>query len=216
MNLLPASSSTSRAIATARLLAVAALLGGAAVGALAQYKIVGPDGRVTYTDKPPTASEIRPGNAPDASAPSATGGLPYETRQAMGRYPVTLYASTKCPACDSVRGWLKSHGVPFTEYALSNDNDFRTLQSRFGDTSVPVTTIGSQRLKAFNPTELQSYLDAAGYPKQVQLVGYRWPAPVPLTSPRNNPPPAATADAEASSAPAGPVLPPPATNGIQF
>ena len=43
-----------------RLAAVAMLLCGVTVGALAQYKIVGPDGKITYTDKPPTAQDIKP------------------------------------------------------------------------------------------------------------------------------------------------------------
>ncbi len=218
MNLLPqapAQSRPARAAVAVRSLAVAALLGGAAVGALAQYKVVGPDGHVTYTDKPPTASDIKaPGNAPNSSTAAAAAGVPYETRQAMAKYPVTLYASRNCPACDSVRGWLKGHAIPFNEYALAVDADYRALQSRFGDTSLPVTTIGSQVLKAFNAGDLQSYADAAGYPRQARLVGYTWPAAVPLTNQRSAPPTAD--DTTAPPAPAAPALPPPSTSGIQF
>ena len=71
-NLKPPPPVVARPTRLARLAAVALLLGGAAVAALAQYKIVGPDGKVTYTDKPPTASDIRPAKgtpAPPAAAP---------------------------------------------------------------------------------------------------------------------------------------------------
>ena len=55
MNNLKTNSCTAiRPTRLARLAAVALLLGGVTVGALAQYKIVGPDGKITYTDKPPT------------------------------------------------------------------------------------------------------------------------------------------------------------------
>jgi len=201
-----------------RLATVAALLAGAAVGALAQYKVVGPDGKVTYTDKPPTASDVRIGNN---SVPNGggSGGIPYETRTAMSKYPVTLYAAKGCGACDSVRTWLRGHAVPFNEVAVSTDQDYLALQARFGETLVPVTTIGTQKLKNYNSAELQSYIEAAGYPKQARLVGYTWPAPVPMTTPRAAAP--ATTDPQAATtdpaaAPATPQLPPPSKNGIQF
>jgi glutaredoxin len=212
MNLLPASPAKSRATRVARSLALAALLGGAAVGALAQYKVVGPDGRVTYTDKPPTPADIKVNNGGTAAAAPAAG-LPYETRQAMGRYPVAVYTTAACPACDALRSYLKSHAIPFNEFTVLTDSDRQAAQARFGGNTLPVTTVGSQRLVAFNPQELQSYLDAAGYPKQARLVGYNWPAPAPLTPPRSSPTQAST---DAPPAPAAPALPPPSKDGIQF
>ena len=203
----------------ARLLAVAALLSGAAFGALAQYKIVGPDGKVTYTDKPPTAGDVRIGNNSVPNGGGASTGVPFETRQAMSKYPVTLYAAKGCGACDGVRTWLRGHAVPFNEVSVSSDQDYLALQARFGETLVPVTTIGSQKLKNYNSAELQSYIEAAGYPKQARLAGYSWPAPVPMTTPRSAPAAAAGPDAataEAPAAPASPALPPPSKNGIQF
>jgi glutaredoxin len=217
MNLLHTSPAMSR---STRLLGVAALLAGAAFGALAQYKIVGPDGQVTYTDKPPTASDVRIGNNSVPKDPGS-GGIPYETRQAMARYPVTLYAAKGCNACDNVRTWLRGHAVPFNEVSLSTDNDYLALQARFGETLVPVTTIGGQTLKNYNSADLQSYIEAAGYPKQARLVGYNWPAPVPMTTPPRVAPATAAADPNATTAdpaaqPAKPVPPPPSKNGIQF
>ena len=52
MNKLNTSSSAAvRSSRLARLASVALLLGGVAAGAMAQtYKVVGPDGKVTYTD----------------------------------------------------------------------------------------------------------------------------------------------------------------------
>jgi hypothetical protein len=147
------------------------LLAGATFGALAQYKIVSPDGKVTYTDKPPTAGDVRMGGN-GAAAPDANGGMPYETRQAVSRYPVTLYAAKSCAPCDSVRQWLRQHAIPFNEYAIDSPADRLALQQRFSDASLPVTTIGSTTLKGFAAADLQSYIDAAGYPSQGRLIGY--------------------------------------------
>src|SRR5262249_55393222 len=120
-------SSTTRA---ARLAALAALLAGAATGASAQYKIVGPDGSVTYTDKPPTAANAQIGNQ---GVNGGGNGLPYDVRQAMSRYPVTLFAAKGCGPCDQARQWLKGHGVPFSEYSVESNADIEALKARFGE-----------------------------------------------------------------------------------
>ena len=217
-NLNTPSRTAARPIRLARLAAVALLLCGTAVAALAQYKIVGPDGKVTYTDKPPTASDIRPTKG--TPAPSGSAGLPYETRQAMTKYPVTLYSTRNCPACDHARQALRQRGVPFNEYSVGTDADIAALQARFGDTSAPVIVIGPQSLKGYSPNDLTSYLDAAGYPAQGHLTGYAWAPATPL-APGAGLSAGATAAAgnpnDGASAPASaPLLPPPSKDGIQF
>jgi hypothetical protein len=209
------SSAASLSTRRLRLAAVAMLLGGAAVGALAQYKIVGPDGKVTYTDKPPTPADIRVNNGTPAGN-SATGGMPYETRQAMGKFPVTLYAAKGCALCDQTRDALRQRGVPYSEYSVNTNADILALQARFNGTVLPVVVIGAQTLKASQPTDLQGYLDAAGYPGQARLTGYRWPQAVALAPPAaETPAPVAAPIAAAPSTPA-PLLPPPSKSGIQF
>ena len=210
----PAAVRSTRAL---RLASVALLLGSAAAGALAQYKIVGPDGKVTYTDKPPTAADIRLNNngTPSAANGNAAGGLPVETRKAMGQYPVTLYAAKNCGPCDQARDALRRRGVPYSEYSINMDADIRALQSRFSTTTVPVIAIGSQLMKGYSSSDLQGYLDAAGYPAQAHLNGYRWPVAVALAPPAPDTSTAANQPAEVPSAPAS-LLPPPSKSGIQF
>lgn len=191
-----------------------ALLAGAVVPAIAQYKIVAPDGRVTYTDKPPTAAQARQGGGSADTAPAANAGMPYETRQAMSRYPVTLYAGKGCAPCDQARQWLRGRGIPYNEYTVDSNADIAQLQQRFGDSSVPVVTIGNQTIKGFSGSELQSYADAAGYPKQARLTGYNWPAPRALV-PVGSTAPEVSTSAAPSAAPKID-LPPPSKSGIQF
>jgi glutaredoxin len=194
---------------------LALALGGAAFGAAAQaYKIVGPDGRVTFTDKPPASADAPP-PAGGGGAAAAGGSLPYETRQASAKYPATLYASKDCTPCDQARQWLRGRGIPYAEYSVSNAGDLAALKSRFGTSTLPVVTLGSQTIKGFNSGDLQSYADAAGYPAQARLAGYAWPAAVPLA-----PAPAAAAAPKvpAASVPASTpsLIPPPSRSGIQF
>jgi glutaredoxin len=215
MNNLKPTSSAARPARLLRLAAVAALLGGAAVGALAQYKIVGPDGKVTYTDKPPTASDIRmPPKGSDA-APANTGGMPYETRQAMSRFPVSLYTTKNCAPCDSARQALRQRGVPFNEFSVATDNDVAVYKSRFNSTTFPGISVGGKSLSGYSSTDLSGYLDAAGYPAQARLAGYSWPPAVALAPPSPAAPISANTDQPAAT-PSAPAPPPPSKSGIQF
>jgi glutaredoxin len=192
------------------LLATAALLV-LAGPAHAVYKVVGPDGKVTYTDTPPVdnSAKVKPVavDGGGGGGPSLVG-LPFEVKQAAGKYPVTLYTSKDCGPCDGGRQLLRQRGVPFAEKTLGNTSaDQAALQRLAGTTSVPVLTVGQQQLKGLTPGEWHSYLDAAGYPKDNKLpASYRQPLPTPLLTVAE-PTPANAADvtpAPADRAPARP------------
>ena len=91
------------------------LLAGGLLAALAsawgQYKVVAPDGRVTYTDRPPAdasakVTELGRRIAPAEPAPSAT--LPLDLRQLVERFPVTLFTAADCAPCDRGRELLRT------------------------------------------------------------------------------------------------------------
>lgn len=164
---------------------VNALVGGlvcasAAMPAWAQYKVVGPDGRITYTDRRPTDDRpVAPVKTPGAATPAAS--LPYELRTVVTRYPVTLYSSSPCSPCDMGRALLTERGVPFTEKSVNTSDDARALQARESTDQLPAIRIGGQRIAGFERSEWTSYLDAAGYPKQSVLPAtYRQPPATPL------------------------------------
>jgi len=213
--------------ATPCLLAVAALT---ALPALAQgvYRIVGPDGRVTYSDQPPPANapaRTVPGTGPAASQ-GAAAALPFELRQATSRFPVTLYTSAECSPCKTATGYLERRGIPFTEKTVESNADIQALQRLSGETSLPLLTVGSQQLRGFFEADWKRYLDAAGYPAQSALpANYRRPAATPMVAAVEAPAPApsaATPQRETTRAapgapspePASPPVTPPA--GIRF
>lgn len=175
--------------------------------ALAQgvYRIVGPDGRVTFSDQPP-AAEAAP-RTPAAAGPSTSGNaqLPYTLRQVVSRYPVTLYTSSDCAPCNSGRNLLNGRGIPYTEKTISSANDAEALKRLSGDGSLPLLTIGSQQLKGYSDTEWTQFLNAAGYPAQSALpASYRRPDPSPLVSAQA----ASPSSAERATAPSGDSAPP--------
>jgi glutaredoxin len=193
------------------------------VSALAQgvYRIVGPDGRVSYSDQPPPAVNAKP---IASGAPGAAGGsnaqLPFELRQVVGRYPVVLYTSAECAPCNSGRNLLNARGIPYSEKTITTNEDAEALKRLSGQTSLPFVTIGSQQIKGYSDAEWTQFLDAAGYPKQSALpTAYRRASPTPLVAvaPAAAPAPATTAQSQPAEAPV-PSVAPPVNNpaGIRF
>jgi glutaredoxin len=209
--------------------AIAGLSGLLAVGVFAPlhaqqvYRIVGPDGKVTFSDKPPLDAKA---NAQTTTPSGAAGGsagpaLPFELRNVVSRFPVTLYTGPNCAPCGSGRNLLSGRGIPFNERTVSTNDDLDALQRLSGSTGLPFLTIGGQQLKGYSEVEWGQFLDAAGYPKTSLLpAGYRAAPAAPLVAvqaPRPAPAPAAAPTA------AAPAAPPPTTGptpdnptGIRF
>jgi len=143
------------------------------------YKSVGPDGKVTFSDRAPD---------PNATPTQISGGgssndvLPFKLRQVANKYPVTLYVSADCAPCNLARDLLTRRGIPFSEKTVNTNEDIDALKRISGSTSLPFGTIGSQHLKGgFSEPEWTKYLDAAGYPQTSELPKtYRRPSPSPL------------------------------------
>lgn len=199
------------AIAPALAVSLAALaLIGAPVQAQQVYKSVGPDGRVTFSDRSPVDSLAPPTGARTTTSVSGGPALPYELRQVAARFPVTLYTGGDCAPCASARNLLVARGVPFTERTVNTNEDIDALKRLSGATSLPFGTIGGQQLSGFSDVEWTQYLDAAGYPKQSALpAGYRQPVAAPLvvvqpTAPAPRADVGAAPRARAASRPASP------------
>jgi glutaredoxin len=185
----------------------------------AQYKVIGGDGKVTYTDREPSASEgkvIALGGR-GVVAQTAEPDLPFELRQAANKYPVTLYVTTTaCEPCVSARRFLKERGIPFNERLVVTAEDSEALERLSGAREAPTLTIGSQTLRGLASDVWTSYLDAAGYPRESRLpAGYQYRPATPIVEQQPRPPTTARADARAApSAPAAPA--PQGPGGIRF
>jgi glutaredoxin len=164
------------------------------------YRIVGPDGRVTFSDKAPVSTDKvtatdRSGRALDLGA----SVLPFELRQVASRYPVTLYTSANCAPCGSGRTLLSARGIPFAERTVNTPEDAEALSRISGENSLPFLTIGGQKIKGFSDTEWTQFLDAAGYPATSKLPSnYRSTPAAPLVAVQKPTPPAAEAATDAA------------------
>jgi glutaredoxin len=170
-------------------IALATLMGCALPAYAQQYKVIGANGKVTYTDRPPVVAGDRvsalksPG---PSSVNSAVASLPLELRQAAQRYPVTLYVTGNCAPCDSARQFLQQRGIPHTEKTVSTVEDGEALQRVTGGRDAPAVTIGAQVVRGLSTESWASYLDAAGYPKTSKLpANYQFASATPLTERRD-------------------------------
>ncbi len=154
-----------------------------------QYKVIGANGKVTYTDRPPVVAgdRVSPLKSPGpSSANPADAALPLEVRQAVQRYPVTLFVTGNCAPCDSARQFLRQRGIPHTEKTVATAEDGEALLRVTGGRDAPAATIGAQVVRGLSTESWASYLDAAGYPKASKLpANYQFAAATPLTERRD-------------------------------
>ena len=211
-------------LAAAALVASAACLLASAAQAQQVYRIVGADGKVTFSDKPPADSNAKVTSGSGGIGAGARGSiqLPFELRQVASKYPVTLYTGENCSPCVSARSMLTSRGIPFIEKTVTTAEDSQALQRISGENSLPFATVGSQQLKGFADSEWTQFLNAAGYPASSVLpASYRQAAATPLVAVAAAP--AATANPNTSAgnttlARPTPPAAPPVSNpaGIKF
>ena len=188
------------------------------------YRIVGPDGRVTFSDRsPPSANAGKAvgGNTGGAPGNAASARLPFELQQVTVKYPVVLYTGDNCAPCAAGRAMLTSRGIPFNEKMVTTAADTDALQRLSGGSSLPFLTIGSQQLNGFSDVEWTEFLNAAGYPKSSVLPSsYRAPAPAPLVASAASPAGQTVPANVIKPVPAARPVPPPVNNtnpsGIRF
>jgi glutaredoxin len=136
--------------------------------AMAQYKIVGQDGKVTYTDQPPNDPKAKvtvmnlKGNVDESP-------LPYATAEAVKKNPVTLITSPKCAPCDSARTMLQKRGIPFAERTVYSSEDVLALKKTYGAETLPLLEVGSSRFNGFDGEAWNNALTSAGYPQAAKL-----------------------------------------------
>ena len=93
--------------------------------------------------------------------------MPYATRQAAEKFPVTLYTAANCmEACKQARELLNGRGIPFSEKMLKSEEEIAELTKKLGsEAATPSIFVGQQSFKGFEAGTWNNLLDLAGYPK---------------------------------------------------
>ena len=150
-----------------RVFLVAVLLTASFAYAQTTYRWVDPaSGQTVISDKPPPANAREVVTRKGGEAGSEPQ-LPFATRRAAERFPVTLFTLASCIAeCKLGRDLLNGRGVPFTEKLLKTPQELAELGKELGsDPLVPSVSIGKEYFRGFEADAWNNLLDLAGYPK---------------------------------------------------
>ena len=144
----------------------AALLTGSLASAQTTYQwIDAKTGTTVISDQPPppgTKQVVK-----RAGEEASEQQVPYATRQAAEKFPVTVYTAASCgDACTQARGLLNSRGIPFSEKVLQSQEEIAELARLLGsDAATPTLIVGRQNFKGFEVGAWNNLLDLAGYPR---------------------------------------------------
>lgn len=196
-----------RTLATGLALGAALAFAAAAAGQT-MYRYVDPSGHVVYSDQPP------PPDARDAQPKQLQGNVidtdatPFATRQAMQRFPVTLY-TFDCDVCRDAQALLDKRGVPHATVIVTEQKGAARLKALTGGQSAPVLQVGDKELAVgFNAQRWEAMLDNAGYPADAPpLRTQRTSAAGATAEPASAPRPVSSATPAAPAPPAPPVPP---------
>ena len=146
-----------------RLLVLCLLL--CCAGAQAQaYRWTDAQGRTVISDGPPPGQARNVEKAGGKAQPD--DGLPFATKLAAQKHPVTLYTMADCiDPCRQARELLQKRRIPFTEAKVTSPAQAEELTRVVGDVFVPSIKVGSQSHRGFNADAYGRLLDFAGYPQ---------------------------------------------------
>ena len=161
------------------------------------YRWTDETGRVHITDTPPPAS-ARNVQQKSSGSPASEAQQPFELRQAVQNFPVTLYTAPACKEiCAMARTHLNKRGIPFTEIQVGDEKSRDELRKVSGGEDVPTIMVGRSVQRGYTQEQYDALLDAARYPRSG------------LLTPRTQgaPPPPDDEKPEAEPAPTGPYAP---------
>lgn len=136
------------------------------------YRSIDSAGKVHYGDSPLSDAadfdKLKP-----QTEPAPDNILPFETRRAMEKFPVTLYIGDECgDGCKMAQDYLNKRGVPYTEVYLRKADEIAAFKKASQGDRIPTMNIGKNWLKGFSLDSWSKELNTAGYPQSAPY-GYR-------------------------------------------
>lgn len=153
---------------SAGLLLACGLVAVGAAWAQTVYKSVGPDGKIVYSDQPPTTGRLQKtmkfelaSSALPASAASYMEQFrkahPGGSAQAATGKGVTLYSAVWCGYCKQAKAWLSGHGVTYHDVDIDAPGGMAALaQANGGGTGVPVLVVDGKSMNGFSTSAYEA------------------------------------------------------------
>lgn len=150
------------------------------------YKVVGPDGKVTYTDRPPASQSKSKVKSLDRREANRIKQLPTALRKPASKHPVVLYTTTgNCNGCAAARDFLRQRGIPHSTWLVETPQDTEAFTKQTNSDSLPLLKIGTKQIEGFQRAQWNEYLTAAEYPEASALPkNYTYSKPKKMTTPK--------------------------------
>jgi glutaredoxin len=124
------------------------------------YKSIGPDGKVTYADRPPADGTVtktmRVEELPNTALPAKTVAelqqLQKSAAKSVAAPPagVVLFAASWCGYCRMARSYLGQRGIPFQEVDIDTASGKMAFVQAGGVGGVPLLLANGRKLRGFS------------------------------------------------------------------
>ncbi len=131
------------------------------------YKSVTPDGKIIYSDHPPSDGKVLKTITPDSVPSTALPALATEQlRKLKALSPtaatapsngVVLYSASWCGYCAKAKAYLAAKGIPYQEIDIDTPNGLASFAQAGGGKGVPLLFSGGQSIEGFLPAAYDQF-----------------------------------------------------------
>lgn len=128
------------------------------------YKVVGTDGKITYTDRPPAdgkSTTLQFADAPTSPLPESVLKYQAELRKSMqGRLSAakkidssetaTFFMATWCGYCTRAKAYLNAKGIRYQEIDIDTPAGARAFVEAGGSGGVPLLLVAGKSARGFS------------------------------------------------------------------
>ncbi|MCL2635071.1 MAG: glutaredoxin family protein [Betaproteobacteria bacterium] len=132
------------------------------------YRSISPDGRVIYSDQPPSTGKIEKvysfENLPASPVPEAVERYRKQLEKGMkDRHPATtttgtqLYSATWCGYCRKAKAYLGARSIPYQEIDIDTSEGKQAFVMAGGSGGIPLLLSNGKRIQGFTDSAYDNF-----------------------------------------------------------